>query len=111
MFDIGLVELLIIGIVALVVLGPQRLPKAARFAGYWVRRARAQWFNIKAEFEREIEADEMRNSIHQPFQQLQQDLQETADELNEQGQSLQDDLQNTADDIQRDITNEKQPPV
>ena len=43
MFDIGFGELLLIAVVALVVLGPERLPKAARFAGLWVRRARAQW--------------------------------------------------------------------
>ena len=43
MFDIGFSELFLTAIVALVVLGPERLPKAARFAGLWVRRARAQW--------------------------------------------------------------------
>ncbi len=63
MFDIGFSELLIIAIVALVVLGPERLPKAARFAGLWVRRARAQWFSVKAEFERDLAADEMRRSM------------------------------------------------
>lgn len=63
MFDIGFSELLIIAIVALVVLGPERLPKAARFAGLWVRRARAQWYSVKAEFERDLAADEMRRSM------------------------------------------------
>ncbi len=63
MFDIGFSELLIIAIVALVVLGPERLPKAARFAGLWARRARAQWFSVKAEFERDLAADEMRRSM------------------------------------------------
>ena len=53
MFDIGFSELLIVAVVALVVLGPERLPKAARFAGLWVRRARAQWYSVKAELERE----------------------------------------------------------
>jgi sec-independent protein translocase protein TatB len=43
MFDIGFSELLIIAVVALLVLGPERLPRAARLAGMWVRRARAQW--------------------------------------------------------------------
>ena len=41
MFDIGFSELLVIAVVALLVLGPERLPKAARFAGLWVRKARA----------------------------------------------------------------------
>ena len=41
MFDVGFSELVLIALVALVVLGPERLPKAARLAGLWVRRARA----------------------------------------------------------------------
>lgn len=63
MFDIGFSELLIIAIVALVVLGPERLPKAARFAGLWVRRARAQWYSVKAELERDLAADELRRTM------------------------------------------------
>ncbi len=64
MFDIGFSELLVIAVVALVVLGPERLPKAARFAGLWVRRARAQWDSVKQELERELEAEELKRSLH-----------------------------------------------
>ena len=64
MFDIGFRELLIIAVVALVVLGPERLPKAARFAGLWVRRARAQWYSVKSELERDLAAEELRKSLH-----------------------------------------------
>jgi sec-independent protein translocase protein TatB len=64
MFDIGFSELLVIAVVALVVLGPERLPKAARFAGLWVRRARAQWYSVKSELERELAADEFKRSLH-----------------------------------------------
>jgi sec-independent protein translocase protein TatB len=63
MFDIGFSELLVIAVVALVVLGPERLPKAARFAGLWVRRARAQWYSVKAELERELAAEELRRNL------------------------------------------------
>lgn len=63
MFDIGFSELLVIAIVALVVLGPERLPKAARFAGLWVRRARAQWYSVKAELERDLAAEELRRGM------------------------------------------------
>lgn len=65
MFDIGISELLMIGIVALVVLGPERLPKAARFAGLWVRRARAQWYSVKGELEREMAAEELQRSLRE----------------------------------------------
>ena len=64
MFDIGFSELLIIAVVALVVLGPERLPKAARFAGLWVRRASAQWYSVKSELERDLAAEELRKSLH-----------------------------------------------
>ena len=63
MFDIGFSELLVIAVVALVVLGPERLPKAARFAGLWVRRARAQWYSVKAELEHDLAADELKRSL------------------------------------------------
>ena len=65
MFDIGFSELLVIAVVALIVLGPERLPKAARFAGLWVRKARAQWYSVKSEFEREMAADELRHVVAQ----------------------------------------------
>ena len=63
MFDLGFGELLMIALVALVVLGPERLPKAARFAGLWVRRARAQWYSVKSELERELAADELKRNL------------------------------------------------
>lgn len=63
MFDVGFSELLVIALVALVVLGPERLPKAARFAGLWVRRARSHWHSVKSELEDELADEDMRRSI------------------------------------------------
>jgi sec-independent protein translocase protein TatB len=63
MFDIGFSELLVIALVALVVLGPERLPKAARMAGMWLRRARMQWQAVKSELENELADEDMRRSI------------------------------------------------
>jgi len=63
MFDIGFSELLLIALVALVVLGPVRLPRAARYAGLWVRRARAQWFSLRSELERELAAEDLKRSL------------------------------------------------
>ena len=64
MFDFSFGELLVVGLVALVVLGPERLPKAARFTGLWVRRARAQWYSVKSELEHELASDEFKRSLH-----------------------------------------------
>lgn len=63
MFGIGTAELMIIALIALVVLGPEKLPKAARFAGLWIRRARAQWYSVKSELERELAAEDLKRSV------------------------------------------------
>ncbi|WP_407294352.1 Sec-independent protein translocase protein TatB [Stutzerimonas zhaodongensis] len=64
MFDIGFTELLLIGLVALFVLGPERLPGAVRTAGLWIGRAKRSFASIKSEVEREIGADEIRRQLH-----------------------------------------------
>ncbi len=63
MFDFSFGEMLVVAVVALVVLGPERLPKAARFAGLWVRKARAQWYSVKTELEQELASEELRRSL------------------------------------------------
>ncbi|WP_374603439.1 Sec-independent protein translocase protein TatB [Arenimonas sp.] len=83
MFDLGFSELLVIAVVALVVLGPQRLPKAARFAGLWVRKARAQWYSVKSEFEREMAAEDLKRSIGDPARDLRGDVEDIRRELDE----------------------------
>ena len=83
MFDIGFSELLLIAVVALVVLGPERLPKAARFAGLWVRRARNQWDSVKQELERELHAEE----IKRQFREAQQSVQDTEAQLRASGEA------------------------
>ena len=88
MFDIGFSEVIAIAVVALLVLGPERLPKAARFAGLWVRRARAQWYSVKSELERELADEELRRSLHE----ARSDLEQARDELARSGQQLQQEV-------------------
>jgi len=64
MFGISSGELFFIAIIALIVLGPERLPKVTRMAGMWVRRARTQWNSVKDELERELAAEELKRSLH-----------------------------------------------
>jgi len=64
MFEIGFSELMLIGIVALVVLGPERLPGAARTLGSLVRRARNSWQSLRTDLERELNAEELKRSLH-----------------------------------------------
>jgi len=85
MFDIGFSELLIIAVVALLVIGPERLPKAARTLGHLFGRMQRYVNDVKADISREMELDELRK--------LQASMQEAArsfegsvsKELNETG--------------------------
>ena len=63
MFDVGLLELMLVGIVALLVVGPERLPKLARTAGMWLGRGRRFISSVKDDIDREIKADELRNIL------------------------------------------------
>lgn len=64
MFGISFSELLLVALVALLVLGPERLPGAARTAGLWIGRIKRSFNSIKEEVEREIGADELRRQLH-----------------------------------------------
>ena len=61
MIDLGLTKLAIIGVVALIVIGPEKLPKVARMAGTLYGRAQRYLHDVKSEVSREIELDELRN--------------------------------------------------
>src|SRR5246500_1513065 len=66
LLDLGWSELLLIGVVALVVIGPKDLPKALRVAGYWVRKARTMSREFQSSVEqmiREAELDEVRQEL------------------------------------------------
>ena len=84
LFAVGLIHLMpLVG-----VLGPERLPHAARFAGLWVRRARAQWESVRAELERELEGERLKSDldaaaqgVQAPIRELEQALREVEAEL------------------------------
>ncbi len=64
MFDIGFPELVLISIVALLVIGPEKLPETVRTITLWIGRIQRSFSNIKREIENEIGADEIRQQIH-----------------------------------------------
>ncbi|AKC86831.1 Sec-independent protein translocase protein TatB [Pseudoxanthomonas suwonensis] len=103
MFDIGFGELLLIAVVALVVLGPERLPKAARFAGLWVRRARAQWYSVKSELERELEAEELKRSLQDTQSALKQAQTRLQNEIEQAQTRLQDEVEQAQAKLQDEV--------
>jgi sec-independent protein translocase protein TatB len=89
MFDVSFVELMIVAVVALIVLGPEKLPAAARTLGAFVRRARASWHAVRSEFEREVAAEELKKSMQQAsgaadIGNIGKDLEQTASDMERQ---------------------------
>ena len=64
MFDIGFPELVLVAIVGLLVIGPERLPEALRTLGLWFGRMRRSFTAVKAEIEKEIGMDEVKRQLH-----------------------------------------------
>lgn len=83
MFDIGFWELTLIGVIALLVVGPDRLPGMARTLGLWVGRIRRYVAHVKDDIEREIRADELRQMMSESsrIESLDEDLKETRQTL------------------------------
>ncbi|PKM21572.1 MAG: twin-arginine translocase subunit TatB [Gammaproteobacteria bacterium HGW-Gammaproteobacteria-14] len=70
MFDVGFFELVVVFVIGLMILGPERLPKVVRSIGHWSGRARATLNNLKYEFEREAHNEEMKERFKQQLQEL-----------------------------------------
>lgn len=64
MFDIGFWELLLVAVVALVVVGPERLPKLIRVTGMWVGRANASLQSIRDDISQELRAEELKQALN-----------------------------------------------
>ena len=64
MFDIGFPELLVVTVVMLLVLGPERLPETLRMLGLWLGRLRRSFNAVKSEIEKEVGMDEIKRQLH-----------------------------------------------
>jgi len=73
-FDIGFWELLLIALVALVVVGPERLPKLIRVVGLWVGKANASVQSIRSEISRELRAEELKQALNKTVLESEQSI-------------------------------------
>lgn len=89
MIDLGLSKIAIIGVVALIVIGPEKLPKVARMAGTLYGRAQRYLHDVKSEVSREIELDELRN-LHK--------------EVQDRAQSFKDEVQSATGEFESSVT-------
>ncbi len=95
MIDLGISKLALIGAVALIVIGPERLPKVARTVGALVGRAQRYINDVKTEVSREVELEELRK-MRTEFEDAARDVERTIHkEVNEQTQALNDALAGT----------------
>ena len=92
MFDIGFSELLVIGVVALVVIGPEKLPRMARTVGHLAGRLQRYVSDVKADINREIELDELRK--------MRDSMQKSASDVEA---SVNTELAKTADDLNKAV--------
>ncbi len=106
MFDIGFSELIVIAIVALVVIGPERLPKVARTAGHLLGRLQRYVTDVKADISREMQLDElkklqseMQDSVHNFERNITGEMQALEQKVEQTAQSVTADVQPAADSV------------
>ena len=95
MFDVGLLELFLVAVVALLVVGPERLPKLARTAGMWIGRGRRFIGSVKDDIEREMKADELRRVLDKqndlnPLHEVVEDTKKTFENIKSETESAVD---------------------
>lgn len=110
MTGVGFFELLVIGIVGLLILGPDKLPGALRTAALWIGRFRRSFDNIKREIEKEVGADEIRRqlrneAIMEKFQESKKKFDDTVETARKQTDGLKQNL-----DLKQQILNSGKEP-
>jgi len=101
MFDIGFPELLMISVVALLVIGPEKLPETIRTISLWIGRIQRSFTNIRREIENEIGADEIRAQLHnenimQELEDAKNTVQDVKKEVNETIRSVESEAADVA---------------
>ena len=88
MFDIGFAELLLIGVVGLLVVGPEQLPGAVRTVLAWVHRFRRSFDQIRTEVRRELHNDEIMQKLKAESEQFEQQVRDTTQSVEREIQAL-----------------------
>jgi sec-independent protein translocase protein TatB len=108
MFDIGFSELVLLAVISLLVLGPERLPGAVRTTTAWLSRIRRSFNEVRSELERELNAAELKQDLHN--QTILKQLEDTGKELNQDLDAVRAGLQDLQFDIENSIESKPSPP-
>tara|TARA_B110000503_G_scaffold118286_1_gene179062 strand:- start:18 stop:362 length:345 start_codon:yes stop_codon:yes gene_type:complete len=98
MFDIGFPELVVISVVALLVIGPEKLPETIRTISLWIGRIQRSFASIRREIESEIGADEIRQQLHN--ESIMKALEETKSTLQQAGQDVRATINATVEQVE-----------
>ncbi len=109
MFDIGFWELLIIGVVGLLVIGPERLPGVATMLGQWVGRLRRFANHMRSEIQEELEAEHLKQVLEEQNREM-QSLRSEVSQVREKAESATgeaaEEVKKTADEAKREMQDE-----
>ncbi|MDA7967814.1 MAG: Sec-independent protein translocase protein TatB [Gammaproteobacteria bacterium] len=105
MFDVGFWELALLGAIALLIIGPERMPAAARTAGLWVGRARRILREAKSDLDRELRADASGLNLGG----IKDDIEKAGAELRDAGAASGDDLRRTFEEAAPFVEEKKSP--
>jgi sec-independent protein translocase protein TatB len=111
MFDSGFLELLIVGIITLMVVGPERLPGVAAKAGRMIGKMKAFIATTREDIEKELRADELQNMLvkqKEEISELRDMMQSTKDDVSKQMNEASDQLSSSMDEAKASIDNKKQ---
>ena len=97
MFDIGFWELVVIGVIGIVVIGPERLPEVVRSALIFIRKIRRGFSDVRADIERELDLDDMRKILHEA------DMREHIKKLNDGVMNLDKEARDLGTSIKEDL--------
>jgi sec-independent protein translocase protein TatB len=101
MFDVGFSELLVIAIISLIVMGPERLPETVRTIGLWIGRLKQLFINARKELEDEVGMDEVRRQLHN--EKILSDLESSKSEFEKTIKQGKTDLEKTTTEIKQTI--------
>lgn len=88
MFDVGFTELLLIALMGLMILGPERLPRAAKTVGTWIRKIRTAANNLTAEIERELEVENLKKELANKNAEIMKQASDLSKKLNRPVESI-----------------------
>lgn len=107
MFDIGFSELLLLAVISLLVLGPERLPGAVRTTTVWLSRIRRSFNEVRSELERELNTAELKQDLHN--QTILKQLEDTKKDLNQDLEAVRAGLKELQYDVESSVNNDPPP--